>query len=164
MLEVNLRIFFPKKETALFPDYHRHMEMLQNKLKGKVSAYLDGREAMQIYQYYSLSPMGCMETRYLRRMQIGKSVMCIKEGIREYTKKCGESRHIPRIFLRVMYQYLKMYLNSLDYIVVADRQVEEELKEEGVCRPQFWEIPAGTEEQRAEGPFLWLDLYQKMAA
>ena len=29
MLEINIRIFFPKKGNSLFPDYHEHLKLLE---------------------------------------------------------------------------------------------------------------------------------------
>ncbi|MGI6008035.1 MAG: hypothetical protein ACOX8E_11165 [Ruminococcus sp.] len=160
MVEVNIRIFFPKKETELFPDYHRHMDMLKEQLQGKVRVYLDETEDVPIYQYYSLSLFGCIETRYLRRMQIGKSVMHITEGILEYAR----NRHLPRIFKEVVYRYLKSYLNSFDYLVVTDKTLEQELKREGVCKPQFYEIPEESEMKREQRANLWLNFYERIEA
>lgn len=164
MVEVNFRIFFQKNETELFPDYHRHLELVQDKLRGKVKAYLDRTDAMPVYQYYTISPFGCIETHYLRRMQIGKSVMYVKEGIREYLDGYSESRRLPRIVQRMFFRFLKMYLNSLDYIVIANKAVEEKLRQEGVCMPRFYEIPTQDVGKNQLDAFLWLDLYQKMAA
>lgn len=158
MVEVNIRVFLPKKETDLFPDYRQHVEMLQEQLPGKVRIYLDETEDVSIYQYYSLSPFSCIEIHYLRRMQIGKSVMYITEGIGEY----AQSRHLPQIFKEVVYRYLKNYLNSLDYIVVTNRVLEEELRREGVCKPQFYEIPKKGQVKKAQRAELWLDLYKRM--
>ena len=163
MVEVNFRIFFQKNETELFPDYHRHLDLVRDELRGRVKAYLDRTDAMAVYQYYSISPLGCIESRYLRRMKIGKSVMYIKEGIREYADKYSESRHLPHIAQRMIIRYLKMYLNSLDYIVVASKTVEEKLKWEGVCIPRFYEIPAENQGKNKPDAVLWLELYQNMA-
>lgn len=90
--------------------------------------------------------------------------MYIKEGIRKYADEYGESRHLPQTLQRLFFRYLKMYLNSLDYIVVENRSVEEELKREGVCAPEFYEIPAEEEEKDSSRALLWLNLYRKMAA
>lgn len=158
MIEVNIRIFFQKKGTELFPDYHRHIDMMQEQLSGKVKVFLDETEAIPIYQYYSISLLGCIETHYLRRMQIGKSVMAISEGIEEYVG----NRHFPKIFKEMMYCYLKNYLNSLDYIVVANKYLEQKLRSEGVRNPQFYEIPKEDEKNKAKRADLWLNLYQKM--
>ena len=160
MLEVNIRIFFQKKETEIFPDYHCHVNMLKEQLAGKVQVYLDERGDMPIYQYYSRSPFGCMETHYLRRMQVGKSVMCITEGLEEYV----QNRHLPQILRALMGRYLKNYLNSFDYLVVTDKALEQRLKKEGVSKPQFYEIPEEGEAKKAQRADLWLDLYQKMEA
>ena len=115
MIEVNIRVFFQKSGTGLFPDYHRHIKMIEEQLPGKVRVYLDETEAMPICQYYSLSPFGCMEIRYLRRMKLGKSVMCLTEGSTAY----AQDMHLPRFVKRAVSLYLKKYLNSFDYIVVA---------------------------------------------
>ena len=48
MLEVNMRVFFPKGDTGFFSDYRRHMEMIRKELKGKVEACMDGRDEAQI--------------------------------------------------------------------------------------------------------------------
>ncbi len=50
MIEVNIRIFFQKREPELFPDYHRHIDMMQEQLPGKVKVYLDETEDIPIYQ------------------------------------------------------------------------------------------------------------------
>lgn len=164
MVEVNFRVFFQKNETNLFPDYHRQIKLIQDKMQGKVKAYLNRADAMPVYQYYSISPFGCVETRYLRRMKLGKSVMCIKEGIWEYADEYRESRHLPHIVQRMMFRYLRMYLNSLDYIVVENKTVEEKLRREGVCMPEFFEISAGKKGTNESDAFQWMELYQKMAA
>ena len=158
MVEVNIRIFFQKEETELFPDYHRHMEMLREQLPGKVRVYLDETANVPIYQYYSLSPFGCIETRYLRRMQVGKSVMCITEGIGEYVR----SRRLPQVLKQLVYRYLRSYLNSFDYIVVTNKTLEQELKREGVCKPQFFEIPKNNEEKKKQNADLWLKFYKRI--
>ena len=92
--------------------------------------------------------------------------MYIKEGIQEYSDGYSESRHLPHIAQRMIFRYLKMYLNSLDYIVVANKAVEEKLRREGVCMPRFYEIPTQTQDigKKQLDAFLWLDLYKKMAA
>lgn len=158
MLEVNIRIFFQKKDSGLFPDYREHISLIQTELKGKVTVYLDETDDMQIYQYYSIAPFGWIEVRYLKRMQIGKSLMCIKESIDDYIKR----KHLPGALKRLFYDYLRIYLNSLDYIVVADKLVEESLKKEGVCKPQFYKIPVKKEDERGMRAFLWLNLYEKI--
>lgn len=160
MIEVNVRIFFPKKGNALFPDYHKFIEMVQEELQGKIKTFLDAVDPMPIYQYYSVSVLGYIESRYLRRMHLGKSVMCITEGIQEYAK----SRHMPRMMKQIIYRYLQMYLNSLDYIVVPDNKVKTELKREGVDRPEFYEIPMEDTIQKSQCAHLWMDLYQKIQA
>lgn len=157
MLEVNIRIFFPKNGAGLFPDYHEHVELLEAELKGKVRAYVDETEAIPIYQYYSIAPFGCVEARYLKRMQIGKSIMYIREGIDTYMKNI----HIPLLLKKIFFQYLKLYLNSLDYIVVPDFAVEEVLKKEGIQAPKFCAISM-EKERRSLRAGQWLRLYQEM--
>lgn len=157
MLEINIRIFFPKKGNSLFPDYHEHLKLLEP-LDGQIRTCLDGAEAAPIYQYYTISPLGWVESRYLRRMRLGKSVMCIREDLREYTN----SIHVPGIFRQLLYQYLKMYLNSLDYIVVKSQAVEDKLKKEGVRSPTFFKIPEKDEKNSIKGAYTWLNLYKKI--
>ena len=159
MIEVNIRIFFQKEGTELFPDYHRHIDMMKEQLSGKIKVYLDETEAIPIYQYYSISLLGCIETHYLRRMQIGKSVMVILEGLEEYV----ENRHFPKIFKEIMYCYLRNYLNSLDYIIVSNKSVEQKLRSEGVRKPQFYEIPKEEERNKAKSADLWMTFYEKIA-
>lgn len=87
MVEVSIRIFFQKNDAGLYPDYHPQLDMIEEKLKGKVKAYLDEADDMEIYQYYSIAPFGCLEARYLKRMGLGKSVMCIQEDIETYLRE-----------------------------------------------------------------------------
>ena len=163
MLEVNMRVFFPKGDTGFFPDYRRHMEMIRKELKAKVVACMHGRDEAQIYQYYSISPLGYVETCWLRRMGIGKSIVCIKEGIADFTEEYSRRRHIPVIFKNAMGEYLKRYLNLFDYIVVEDFCVAKTLRQEGVNRPKICRISpeTGTQEEAA---FMWLRLYRKCLA
>ena len=160
MVEVSIRIFFPKRETGFLPDYHDQMAMIREQMAGEVKAGLDETEGVQIWQYYSIAPLGWLEARYLRRMGLGKSVMCVAEGIGEYI----EGKHMPRMMGELLSRYLRLYLNSLDYIVVGDALVEQMLKKEGIRKPRFCRIPLPGENRDFSGAAQWLKLYRKMAA
>lgn len=163
MLEINIRVYFQKKETGLFPDYHGQIKMLETDLAGKAEASVDSSDDLPVCQYYTVSPLAYMEARQMRRMHAGKSVICVKEGICQYVRDCGESWCLPRAVRSLMYRYLKGYLNSLDYIVVQDQAVEEELRQEGVDKPQFYLIcPEERDGRRLAQQ--WLDFYRMLEA
>ncbi|HJB29169.1 MAG TPA: hypothetical protein IAA06_10320 [Candidatus Blautia faecavium] len=75
-----------------------------------------------------------------------------------------EEKHLPSLLRQAFFHYLKMYLNFMDYIVVADESVKEALIREGVSRPQYLKIPSEKKIDKTANAFLWLKLYQKMAA
>lgn len=83
--------------------------------------------------------------------------MYIREGIDTYMKNI----HIPLLLKKIFFQYLKLYLNSLDYIVVPDLAVEEVLKKEGIRAPKFCAISM-EKERRSLRAGQWLRLYQEM--
>lgn len=163
MLEINIRVYFQKKETGLFPDYHGQIKLLETELEGKAKACLDSADDLPVCQYYTISPLAYMEARQMRRMHAGKSVMCVNESISRYVRDCGESWCLPRTVKCLIYRYLKGYLNSLDYIVVQNQTVEEELKQEGVDKPQFFLInPKESDGHRLAQK--WLDFYHMLEA
>lgn len=158
MLEVSIRVFSCAGKSALYPDYHEYLKLVQRDLGREVKAYMRETEDTEIHQYYSLSPFYYLEIRFLKRMRAGSSVMCVSESAEDY----AEGFPLPRIFQKWIYRYVRRFLNSLDFIVVSDIRVEDKLRTEGVNLPVFYTIP----EKEAEGQMaksrLWLELYRKM--
>lgn len=114
MLEINIRVFFQKNETALFPDYHGQIKLLETELEGKAKVCLDSVDDLPVCQYYTVSPLAYMEARQMRRMHAGKSVMCVNESISRYVQDCGDSWRLPRTVKCLIHRYLKRYPRMTD--------------------------------------------------
>ena len=77
--------------------------------------------------------------------------MAISKGLKEFIR----NRHFPKIFKEMMY----CYLNSLDYIVVANKNLEQKLRNEGVRKPQFYEMPKENERNKAKKADLFVPAF-----
>lgn len=158
MLEIGIRTFSLKGGTKISNDYREQMDLIRRWMKGKIQGLLGETENTCIYQYYSMAPFYCAETKFLRRMQVGSSVMCITESMTDYIA----SIRIPKIMKKGLFWYLRMFLDSLDYIVITDEKTEEKLRQEGVKNPHFHVIPTEKGEEILTAS-LWMNFYQKIA-
>lgn len=61
-----------------------------------------------------------------------------------------------------MIRYLCWFLNSMDYIVVPDCSLREELQKEGIRSPQIRVIPSAEVCGEGRAAAQWLDLYEQM--
>ncbi len=158
MLEIGIRTLSLKKGTRISNDYREQMELIKKWMKGKIKSSLKETDSISIYQYYSMAPFYCVEARFLRRMKVGSSVMCVKESLENYVAPA----HLPRFIKQFLYLYIKIFLNSLDYIVTVDEKTEMTLRQEGVNNPRFYRIPI-CEEKEPLVAGLWMDFYQTIA-
>lgn len=158
MLEIGIRTFSWKKGTSLSNDYKKQMAFIKTWMDGKIESSLRETESTFIYQYYSVMPFYYLEARFLRRIQAGVSVMYVKESVEEYI----ESIHLPRFIKKFFYSYVKIFLNSLDYIVTADDKTKTALKEEGIKNPSFYKISENKEKEFLTAGS-WLSFYQVIA-
>lgn len=158
MLEIGIRTFLSQKGTRISNDYREQMKLIKRWMNGKINSSLRETDSTAIYQYYSMAPFYCTEARFLRRMQAGVSVMYMKQSVEDYLKQIK----LPGFLKKILNSYMRIFLNSLDYIVVNNERIKETLRKEGIVRPHFYMISAeeGKESLLAGR---WLDFYQSAA-
>ena len=159
MLEIGIRTFSLKRGTSMSNDYREQIALIRRWMKGKIKSSLRETDSTAVYQYYSIVPFYCVEARFIRRMQVGSSVMCVRESIDDYLR----SVRLPKFLKPFLGSYMKIFLNSMDYIVVDDEKMAVTLRQEGVREPDFFKIPMVEDKE----PFVaerWLDFYQAIAS
>lgn len=163
MIQIGIRTLTLKKGNRISNDYKEQMRLIKNRMKGKIESSLRETDGTAIYQYYSMAPFYCVEARFLRRMNVGSSVMCVRESLEDYVA----SAHLPQFLKQLLYSYVKVFLNSLDYIVITDENIERKLRQEGIRCPGFYTIPISgekvSEERESYTAGLWMEFYQKAA-
>lgn len=161
-MEINMRKFMLSPGTKLFADYRVQVDMVDTYMKE--NAYVkwndtdDDHVDARIYQYYSFAPIYGMEANFLRRLEAGRSVASVSQSIKRYIRK----KRVPEWMKKIAAQYLRWFLNSMDYIVVSDWALYEELLEEGISHPQIRVIPTDTVCGEVFTAAQWLKLYEQM--
>ncbi len=158
MLEIGIRTLFSKHGTRISNDYIDQMELIKRWMKGKIKSSLRETDNTSIYQYYSMAPFYYAEAKFVRRMQVGCSVMCVKESIADYMA----SAPFPQFIKHLLAAYIRNFLNSLDYLVIDSEKIKEALRQEGIIHPDFYIIrEKGEKEALTAG--LWMEFYQTIA-
>lgn len=158
MLEVGIRTLSSKHGTGISNDYIEQMELIRRWMKGKIKSSLRETDNTSIYQYYSMAPFYYAEAKFVRRMQVGCSVMCVKESIEDYMA----SAPFPQFIKHLLAAYIRTFLNSLDYLVIDSEKTEERLRQEGIIHPYFY-IIQGKGAKEALTAELWMEFYQRIA-
>lgn len=161
-MEINMRKFPLSPGTKLLGDDRHQADMVEAYMPGCVYVEWndtdDDHVEARIYQYYSFAPIYGMEANFLRRLEVGKSVVSVNQGISRYIG----GRHVPEWIKKGMIWYLCCFLNSMDYIVVPDCSLREELQKEGIRSPQIRVIPSDEVCGEGRAAAQWLKLYEQM--
>lgn len=161
-MEINMRKFPLSPGAKMLGDDRHQADMVKAYMPESVYVEWndtdDDHVEARIYQYYSFTPIYSMEVNFLRWLAVGKSVASVNQGIGCYIGR----KYMPEWIKKGMARYLRWFLNSMDYIVVPDCSLREELQEEGIRRPQIRVIPSAEVCGEDRAAAHWLKLYEQM--
>lgn len=160
MIEINMRKVLIRQHKGLISDYHRLMTVLclaDTQLCIDWNDIEDDRD-MQIYQYFSFHPFYLIEVAFTHRMNIGKSVICLRESVESYLSR----KRLPRLIKYFLSLYLTKFLNSMDAIVVENEHSASELIREGIQTPHIRVIHPEPEGAARFEEIQWLNFYQSI--
>ncbi len=157
MLEINLRTFANSSRQGLFGDYKYHEMLIHSELRKKVEAYIDSENCMPIYQYYSATPGCVMEAKMLHRMKLGMCFTYLEQSPEQYVSNLK----LPEVIKHLLIKYLMSFLKEMDYIVVANYEVEEELRKSGMEDSEIYWIGDTGQYAKEIQALVWMELYRK---
>lgn len=100
-MEINMRKFPLSPGTKLLGDARHQADMVKAYMPESVSVEWNDTEddhvEARVYQYYSFAPIYGMEANFLRRLEVGKSVVSVNQGIHRYIG----GRHVPEWIKKV---------------------------------------------------------------